>query len=110
MNQLRNQLLAILIASAAPACALDDADNHKTGTARSAVTDREPSREHDLPPIRSGTYPAGHGSPQHGGGITSGTWTTVATTPNIAAGFSILLTDGSVMVQDLTNVVATGGS
>lgn len=103
MNQLRNQLLAILIASAVPACTLDDAGNLKTGTARSAVTEREPSAEHGLPPVRSGTYPAGKGSPQHGGGITSGTWTTVATTPNIAAGFSILLTDGSVMVQDLTN-------
>ncbi len=103
MNKISNQLLAILIASAAPACALDDADSVTTGTARSAVTAREPSRGHGLPPIRSGTYPAGHGSPQHGGGVTSGTWTTVATTPNIAAGFSILLTDGSVMVQDLTN-------
>jgi len=102
MNQLRTQLLAILIASAAPAC-VDNAGNVTTGTARSAVTTREPSREHDLPPIRTGTYPAGQGSPAHGGGVTSGTWTTVATTPNIAAGFSILLTDGSVMVQDLTN-------
>src|SRR6185312_6736110 len=101
MNQLRYQLLAVLIASAAPACALDDANKVTTGTARSAVTTREPTREHDLPPIRTGSYPAGQGSPQHGGGVTSGTWTPVATTPNIAAGFSILLTDGSVMVQDL---------
>lgn len=103
MNQLRNQLLAVLIASAVPACTLDGAGNVQTGTARSAVTTREPSREHDLPPIRSGVYPAGQGSPQHGGGVTSGTWTTITTTPNIAAGFSILLTDGSVMVQDLNN-------
>ena len=105
MNQLTNQLglLAIVIASAAPACALEDPSTVATGTARSAVTAREPTREHGLPPIRSGAYPAGHGSPSHGGGVTSGTWTTIATTPNIAAGFSILLTDGSVMVQDLTN-------
>jgi hypothetical protein len=101
MNQIRTRLLALLIASAAPACTLDS--NLATGTARSAVTDREPSAEHGLPPIRTGTYPAGQGAPQHGGGTTSGTWTTIATTPNIAAGFSILLTDGSVMVQDLTN-------
>jgi hypothetical protein len=101
MNQLRNHLLAVLIASAVPACTLDS--NLSTGTARSAVTDREPTAEHGVPPIRAGVYPAGQGAPQHGGGVTSGTWTTVTTTPNIAAGFSILLTDGSVMVQDLNN-------
>ena len=103
MNQLRTQLLATLIACAAPACALDAAGEESTGTVRSAETEREPTRGHDLPPIRTGTYPAGTGTPQHGGGITSGTWKQIATTPNIAAGFSILLTDGSVMVQDLTN-------
>ena len=103
MNQLKNCLLATLIASAVPACTIDNIDSTKTGTARSAVTDREPSAEHGLPPIRAGEYPAGQGAAQHGGGVTSGTWKTVATTPNIAAGFSILLTDGSVMVQDLNN-------
>ncbi len=105
MNQIKTRLLALLIASAAPACVLESGDP-TTGTARSAVTAREPAVEHGLPPIRSGAYPAGRGAPQHGGGVTSGTWTTAANTPNIAAGFSILLTDGSVMVQDLTN---TGG-
>lgn len=103
MNQLKNCLLATLIASSVPACTLDNIDSAKTGTARSAVTAREPSAEHGLPPIRAGEYPAGQGAAQHGGGVTSGTWKTVATTPDIAAGFSILLTDGSVMVQDLNN-------
>ena len=103
MNQLKNCLLVTLIASAVPACTIDNIDSANTGTARSAVTDRAPTAEHGLPPIRTGEYPAGQGAAQHGGGVTSGTWKTVATTPNIAAGFSILLTDGSVMVQDLTN-------
>ncbi len=94
-------LFAILAVSAAPACAVTD--QPATSAVASAVTVHEPTREHDLPPVRQGQYPAGKGAPQHGGGAHSGTWTTVATTPNIAAGFSILLTDGSVMVQDLTN-------
>src|SRR3569623_845944 len=103
MNQLKTCLLATLIASAVPACTIDNIDSANTSTARAAVTDREPAAEHGLPPIRTGEYPAGKGATQHGGGVTAGTWKTVATTPNISAGFSILLTDGSVMVQDLTN-------
>lgn len=97
-------LLTLLAATAVPACAVDGVSPEpSTGTARSAVTAHEPTREHGLPPVRAGQYPAGRGTGQHGGGVTSGTWTQVATTPGIAAGFSILLTDGSVMVQDLNN-------
>ncbi len=95
------RLFAILTASAAPACAISD--EPATSAVTSAVTAHQPTHDHALPPVRQGQYPAGKGTPQHGGGVHSGTWTTATNTPNIAAGFSILLTDGSVMVQDLTN-------
>ncbi|MFO0725503.1 MAG: hypothetical protein U1E65_17095 [Myxococcota bacterium] len=66
-----------------------------------AITDERAG--HGLPPIRPGQYPGGAGTPsQHRGSGPSGSWTTMPTTPpTVAAGFSILLTDGSVMVQDL---------
>ncbi|MGZ3423875.1 MAG: hypothetical protein ACXVEE_38790 [Polyangiales bacterium] len=65
---------------------------------------------HGLPPIRPGQYPAGKGTPSSpGGGASSGSWTTVGTTPTtLAAGFSLLLTDGSVMVQDLASKSGNG--
>jgi hypothetical protein len=101
MSRIRLRLLALVAAVGAPACTVDDGAA-PLSRARSAVTAREPTVVHALPPIRSGQFPAGRGAPAHGGGVQSGTWTTVANTPPIAAGFSILLTDGSVMVQDLT--------
>jgi hypothetical protein len=71
---------------------------------RLAETAPEPTRSHGLPPIRPGVYPAGKGTGQQGGGVASGTWTTVANTPaTLAAGFALLLSDGSVMVEDLSN-------
>lgn len=98
-------LFALLAASAA--CAEGPSSD---GTARpvarqgAAQTAPQPTRSHGLPPVRPGAFPAGKGAPAQGGGVTSGTWTTVANTPStVAAGFSLLLSDGSVMVQDLAN-------
>jgi hypothetical protein len=60
---------------------------------------------HRLPHIRSGEFPVGRGAPQLGGGGDSGNWSPVLTTPpQIAAGIALLLTDGSVMVQDLSTL------
>lgn len=84
------------------ACGVElPADKPNVGSRVSALEDRP---GHGLPPIRPGQFPAGHGSPQHGGGGGSGTWSAVANTPDqIAAGFTMLLTDGTLMVQDLNS-------
>jgi hypothetical protein len=69
-------------------------------TASAAVTSR---KDHGLPPIRPGVWPAGKNAPAKGGGVQSGTWMPQANVPStLAAGFSLLLSDGSVMVQDLS--------
>ena len=82
-----------------------------TGPVRSSKARLEGEEErpgHGLPPVRPGKFPAGQGAPQQPGtGAGSGTWTPAQNIPaELAAGFSILLTDGSVMVQDLN----TGGN
>ncbi len=102
----KHVLVSLVVVANAYGCtaATDAPHDSPVKSQRSALSvGAEPTHEHGLPPIRQGAYPAGKGTPQHGGGVTSGTWSAISTTPNIAAGFSILLTDGSAMVQDLTN-------
>ncbi|MFI5299534.1 MAG: hypothetical protein ACHREM_15700 [Polyangiales bacterium] len=106
---MKKVLLAALVASTgcagnvAPEASVEST-SQAVVTVSAATTGGAPStkKSHGLPPVRPGVYPAGRGAPGHGGGQGSGKWTTVANTPVTAApGFSILLTDGSVMVQDL---------
>jgi hypothetical protein len=103
MNRSRLTHGFVAVACLAAGCADAPRDGSVVARQSSADTLPGPTVSHGLPPIRPGEYPAGKGTPQHGGGVESGTWTTVANTPAIAAGFSLLLSDGSVMVQDLTN-------
>ena len=95
-------LLASLSLASALGCTAQTESSNATPLGKSkAHLDARPG--HGLPPIRAGKYPAGQGTPQHGGGTGSGSWTPQANVPaQIAAGFSLLLTDGSVMVQDLS--------
>ncbi len=88
--------LSSLACGPQPQQATSPSKPHKNGLA----LDSRPG--HGLPPVRAGQYPAGRGARPTSGSQGSGTWATVTTTPDtIAAGFAILLTDGSVMVQDL---------
>ncbi len=89
----------------ATGCVGAPSQDSSTRSRSSAITAPASSLGHGLPPIRPGVYPAGRGAGQHGGGQGSGTWSTLPNTPStVAAGFSMLLTDGSVLVQDLANV------
>lgn len=104
---MKKLLLIALVACAGCAAASSSEQTGKQHQAIEGATgDTKEKAGHGLPPIRPGVYAAGKDAPnQHGGFAGSGSWKTLANTPStLAAGFSILLTDGSVMVQDLSTM------